>query len=400
MSEFTGNHKQRVERLTGYMTGLIEGRRGADLLAEYQIPETSFVPQDIIMVFDHLFQEKHSIEDIKTASNKLFNILYKKLSETRKYDYGKNPVLETLVHDNLGVKKLLADARSDIKQINRKITPDSLSALTNTFLRLEKFTTHYTVTENIIFPEIEKHWDHYQCLKIMWSFHDDIRTNIRKTLEILRNEPFDLERFNQGCSKVYFNISTIAFREEYILFPVMHENLGAGSFQRMRQQLNDFNLLFVDIKRDLNVERQPTEKTISGGDHLIKLSTGELNLEQIELIFNHLPVDVTFVDEENRVKYFSTPKERSFPRTTGIIGRKVQDCHPHESVHVVNKIIEAFRLGERDDASFWIKIGPKFVLIRYFAVRDINNIYKGVLEVSQEISDIQNLSGERRLLDW
>ncbi|MEN8157618.1 MAG: PAS domain-containing protein [Bacteroidota bacterium] len=104
--------------------------------------------------------------------------------------------------------------------------------------------------------------------------------------------------------------------------------------------------------------------------------------------------------KENRVKYFSSPKERIFPRTVGIIGRKVQDCHPHESVDVVNRIIEAFRTGEKDDASFWIRMGPKFVLIQYFAVRDKNNNYKGVLEVSQEISEIRNLSGERKLLDW
>lgn len=400
MSDFTENGKQRVKQLTGYMTGLIRGRKGADLLTGYRIPDTSFVPQDIIILFDHLFEAGYSLEDIKTASNKLFNILYKQLAENRGYVYGEHTLFDILLRDNLGVKKLLAGAREVIRQINREITPAGLTALKDTFSKLEIFTGHYTVMEHILFPEIEKHWKHYQCLKIMWSFHDDIRKNIRKTLEILNNEPFDLQGFNVFSSKVYFNISTIAFREEQILFPVMHETLEADILQRMKQQLNDFNLAFVKIEQDWRQEPQPVENNSTPADHLLKLPTGEISLEQVELIFNHLPVDITYVDEENRVKFFSTPKERSFPRTTGILGRKVQDCHPHESVEVVNRIIEAFRSGEKEEASFWINTGPRFVLIRYFAVRAKSGIYKGVLEVSQEISELQQISGERKLLDW
>ena len=106
------------------------------------------------------------------------------------------------------------------------------------------------------------------------------------------------------------------------------------------------------------------------------------------------------MDENNEVKYFSSPKERFFVRSKAIIGRKVQNCHPHESVHVVNEIVESFRNGERDKASFWIQIKNKFVLIQYFAVRDEQERYRGVIEVSQDVTDIRKLEGERRLLDW
>ena len=120
----------------------------------------------------------------------------------------------------------------------------------------------------------------------------------------------------------------------------------------------------------------------------------------MEAIFNHLPVDITFVDADNTVKYYSSPKHRIFPRTKAIIGRKVQNCHPPESVGVVERIVEAFRSGEKDEANFWIQMGPKFVLIRYFAVRDEQGTFMGTLEVSQEISELRALEGERRLLDW
>ncbi|MCW3789495.1 PAS domain-containing protein, partial [Plebeiibacterium sediminum] len=135
-------------------------------------------------------------------------------------------------------------------------------------------------------------------------------------------------------------------------------------------------------------------------DGVINLGTGKVNVEQIKLIFNHLPVDITFVDENNKVCYFSTPPKRIFPRTTAIIGREVSNCHPPESVHVVEQIVESFRSGEKDQVDFWIKMRGEYILIQYFAVHDEKGNYKGVIEVSQEISGIKALEGEKRLLDW
>ena len=122
--------------------------------------------------------------------------------------------------------------------------------------------------------------------------------------------------------------------------------------------------------------------------------------QQIALMMNHLPVDVTYVDENDKVLYYSTPKKRIFPRTNAVIGRAVHNCHPPESVHIVERIVEAFRNGEKDEASFWIQMRGDFVLIKYFAIRDAEGNYKGVLEVSQEVADIRKLEGEQRLLDW
>ncbi|NOZ45224.1 MAG: DUF438 domain-containing protein [Chlorobi bacterium] len=395
MSEFTQNYKQRVEKLTNYTIGLIEGKNGLALLKEFQILETSFLPQDIIQAFDNIFEKVKDIEKIKTASNKLFNILYKNLSKLKKYNYPKSSLINYLIEDNTGVKKHLAHTGKNIKLINQKQSNDVLSILIKNFVELEGFTSHYTIIENIIFPAIEKKWGNYQCLKLMWSFHDDIRKNIKKSVEILKTEPFDLQLFNKFSSKVYFNINTIAFREESVLFPVMYETFEKDTFQQMLSQIDELNLQYVNIKP---VDKKPEHSSTK--EKLIKLSTGEMSLEQIELVFNHLPVDITFVDENEKVKFFSTPRHRIFPRTTGIIGRTVQNCHPHESVEIVNKIINSFKTGEKDVASFWIKMKDNFVLIQYFAVRDKNNNYKGVLEVSQEISEIQKIEGERRLLDW
>jgi DUF438 domain-containing protein len=132
---------------------------------------------------------------------------------------------------------------------------------------------------------------------------------------------------------------------------------------------------------------------------LLSLDTGALSLDQINLMLTHLPVDVTFVDEHDEVRYFSQGKDRIFDRSPAIIGRAVTKCHPPQSIHRVQIILDDFRSGKRDVAEFWIQAGEAFVNIRYFALRDSNNHYRGCIEVTQEVSHIRALEGEKRLLD-
>ncbi|NLC37828.1 MAG: DUF438 domain-containing protein, partial [Clostridia bacterium] len=140
---------------------------------------------------------------------------------------------------------------------------------------------------------------------------------------------------------------------------------------------------------------QPAE-LISPGE--IRLETGVLNLEELTGILNHLPVDITFVDKDNIVRYFSQGKERIFARTKAIIGRKVENCHPPASVHVVEKLIADFKSGAKENEDFWLRLGDAYVYIRYFAVRDEKGEYLGTLEVTQNIAPIQKIEGEKRLV--
>ncbi len=149
----------------------------------------------------------------------------------------------------------------------------------------------------------------------------------------------------------------------------------------------------------LSKRRQPEKSVANAQAGELPLSTGYLRLDQINLMLTNLPVDITFVDENDTVRYFSQGKERIFDRTESIIGRAVQNCHPPQSVDKVQKILDDFRAGKRETADFWIQMGPRFILIRYFALRDVNGKYNGTLEVSQDASWIRSLQGERRLLD-
>ncbi len=132
----------------------------------------------------------------------------------------------------------------------------------------------------------------------------------------------------------------------------------------------------------------------------VSLDTGALTPHQIDLMLKHLPVDVSFVDENDTVAYYSASPCRIFSRVPAVIGRKVQNCHPPASVDIVNRILQAFRSGERSQAEFWIELNGRFILIRYFAVRDEKEAYRGCLEVSQDVTAIRGLQGQKRLLDW
>jgi PAS domain S-box-containing protein len=160
-----------------------------------------------------------------------------------------------------------------------------------------------------------------------------------------------------------------------------------------------FFVFSLIVQETEEVKKQSTEEAIECG-RMLQFETGALSKEIVEAMLDSLPVDISFVDREDRVKYFNKAEGRIFVRTKAVIGRKVQLCHPQKSVHVVNKILEAFKTGRKDVAEFWIQMNNRLIHIRYFAVRDKNRKYLGTLEVTQDITDIKKIEGQRRLLDW
>jgi len=231
---------------------------------------------------------------------------------------------------------------------------------------------------------------------VMWSFHDDIRKNIKKTIEIIDSDSFNLQEFNKISTKVYFNINTIIFREEKVLYPVVVQTIYEADLQIMLKESVDIGYAYINTSQ-FNVNKDLSIIDKSG---IINFDTGKISVKEAELIFNHLPVDITFVDENNKVRFFNRAKDRFFPRSPAIIGRDVKNCHPPESVHIVEKMIEEFRCGKKDQADFWIQMQGRFILIRYYAIRNDAGEYRGVLEVSEDVTDIRKLEGEKRLLDW
>lgn len=396
MSEFTNNKQKRIKKLKEVSKLILETGNAHSFIIENKDFIPTVIPADFITLFDEIVKEGYDIKDIKVLTNKLLNIFHIPIKDYKRLEPEPDSFLAILEKNNREMEVLLNKIRPVFRQFVNDLDNEILQKeLAELFRELEVFVKYYTIKENILFPILEETWPDYRCLQIMWSFHDDIRRNIKTVIAQLDKGNLDFQSFNKCVGEIFFNMLAIKFREERILFPYILDTISESKLEKMKNEGAELGYPYV--KPDLTSNN--SGKAELDGD-FVNLGTGEVSVEQIMLIFNHLPVDITFVDENDTVCYFSTPPKRIFPRTNAIIGRKVSNCHPPESVHVVEKIVESFRAGEKDQADFWIKIKGEYILIQYFAVRDENGKYKGVIEVSQEISDIKKIEGEKRLLDW
>ncbi|MGE0019009.1 MAG: DUF438 domain-containing protein [Draconibacterium sp.] len=395
MSEFTNHKEIKANRLTDLFYLILKGENLAAIVAENQQLIKSTGPADVVLMVDLLVQAKIPMGDLKRGINKTLNLLHKTLSEYPCTAPEKVSFLGCLIENNRKLDALLQQVKQLLRDFNKNQNEVLKAELSQRFSEIEKVDQYYLIKENILFPLIEKHVPAFRCLSVMWSFHDDIRRNLKGIIKELESAQTDLVRFNRLTGDVFFNIYAVKFREERILFPVISNYIPEEELNALFADSSSIGFPFFQP-----VQLQFSKKDSVGDQNKINLETGNLTVEQIKLLFNHLPVDITFVDENNKVCYFSSPQKRIFPRTKAVIGRNVHNCHPPESVHVVEEIVKSFRTGKKDVASFWINMKGMKLLIQYFPVRDENGIYRGVVEVSQEIGEIQNLTGEKRLLDW
>ncbi|MDM5155655.1 DUF438 domain-containing protein [Bacillus sp. DX1.1] len=255
---------------------------------------------------------------------------------------------------------------------------------------------HYSRKENLLFPYLEK-YGIYGPTQVMWGIDDVIRNAIKDVKQKLTNYNGDKKTVLDGVYFVIREASEMIFKEENILFPMALQTLTEDEWIKIAHESEEIGYCLTGPAGVWKPERKAIqEQAMSEG--FIRLETGILSLKQLELMLNHLPVDITYIDQDDVVRYFSHGKERIFARTKAIIGRTVQNCHPPKSVHVVEKLLEDFKSGNKDCEDFWIKFKDKYVYIRYFAIRSEDGEYMGALEFTQNINPIQEIQGEKRIL--
>ena len=266
--------------------------------------------------------------------------------------------------------------------------------------RLAAVEKHYLRKEYQLFPFLEKHGFSGPS-QVMWAIHDDVRGMLKELRKALASGSAGI--LTTVGPELVRVVREMGYKEEKILLPVSLEMLSEGEWAEIRRGEAEFGYALAKPAAEWQprtVEAAPEEPAPASAGVTLSLQTGKLELEQLNLLLRHLPLDTTFVDEHDVVRYYSEGPSRVFQRTPEVIGRKVQNCHPPKSMHIVNRILEEFRAGTRDSAEFWIHFQGRFVLIRYFAVRDAEKRYRGCLEVTQDCTAIRALTGERRLLDW
>ncbi|NLI73936.1 MAG: DUF438 domain-containing protein [Euryarchaeota archaeon] len=268
---------------------------------------------------------------------------------------------------------------------------------------LSESRKHFQREENVLFPYMERHGITGPPAR-MWAEHDVLRRKEKEIVtfinEMSEGASISYDILACSISQLLSLLNTHFHKENHVLFPqalnVMDilewnevirqfDDIGACSFVPHHAQIGFQPIVPEDIKEDKHGE--------------VDLLTGKLTAEEVNMIFNALPVEITYVGEDDRVRYFSTPAERIFIRTEAVIGRKVQNCHPSKSLHAVQKIVGEFKSGERDEAEFWINMEGKKIHIRFYPIRDKSGNYRGAVEVVQNVTGIMELEGEKRLLD-
>lgn len=418
MSEFTQHLEERVALLHKLYNAITRKVKAFETIKENEDKIELIIGSDIVVFVHQLVERGDDIENMKSGINKLLNVTYKAITNSPYDRPARGSYFDICLENNKQMVRLVEKLRPVLISLNKDLDNKDLRINFCEILKeLSDFEKYYVIKENVIFPLIEKELPDYKCITLMWAFHDDIRKNIKSLTEMMDcDEKLDLKAMNRLAGDIFFNIYAVKFREERMLFPFMEQNIENRKIEALLNDSIELGFPYFNPEpKNGNVSNNSSSETIASADDsttdpdktdlldtrdLLDLKTGLLTLDQLILIFRHLPLDITYVDENGKVRFYSNPPHRIFPRTTAIIGRDVKNCHPHESVHVVQKIVESFRNGSRDHADFWINMKGKKILIQYFAVRDENGKYRGVLEASQEISGIQALEGEQRILDW
>jgi len=291
---------------------------------------------------------------------------------------------------------------SDVNRVGDEIR--LLEHIAEDFRDSEK---HYLREENVLFPVLERHGI-TEPPAIMWTEHNQIREKKKQLNSLLENYgAMNFSDFKKQLSEVAKALNGLLsshfFKENNILFPTALKVVTSQEWSDMRKEFDEIGYCCFtpsQLTAPLKTEEGKEEKAEAVLEDVLRFETGSLSKEELEALLDTLPVDITFVDKDDRVKYFNKAEKRVFVRTKAIIGRKVQMCHPQKSIHIVNRILESFRKGEKDVAEFWIAVNNRLVHIRYFAVRDRDGKYLGTMEVTQDITDIKKIEGEKRLLDW
>jgi len=263
---------------------------------------------------------------------------------------------------------------------------------------------HYRRKENLLFPFLEKH-NITGPPKVMWGKHDETRDLLKAAIESLAES----SALSAGEAKSVIDlvlrpasdsVEEMIYKEENILFPMSLDTLTDEEWYSIYRQSLEIGFCLYDPKDIWAPPGLQLEQPALGTDNRIQLPSGSFTIPELTAMLNTIPFDLTFVDKDDTVRFFTQGRERIFSRNRAILGRQVQMCHPPSSVHIVQKILDDFHSGKQNRSAFWINMKGRFISIEYFALRGENNQYLGTLEVSQDLTEKRKLEGEQRLLNY
>lgn len=309
---------------------------------------------------------------------------------------------EALQFEIAAIEKLYAEVNELPDEADATEQLGDLQVRFNNLMDVEK---HYLRKEHLLFPFLEQHGITGPP-KVMWGKHDETRALLQGAHQTLRSTGQVTTGAAKGAITLVLrpasnSIIEMIDKEEQILLPMCLDTLSEGEWFEIARQSDEYGYCLFDPTENWRPAGAPaTDRQPSSDDGRIQLPSGSITPTQLVAILNTIPFDLTFVDHDDTVRYFTQGRERIFSRSRAILGRKVQYCHPPKSVDVVQRILDDFHAGRQDHARFWITLRQRFLSIEYFALRDPEGRYLGCLEVSQDLTEKRALKGEQRLLSY
>ncbi|GAB4291082.1 MAG: DUF438 domain-containing protein [Myxococcota bacterium] len=388
---------EKLKRLKEIIKRLHEGRDVVAAKEEFNRLIGEIDPSEIAEMEEELIKDGLPVSDIHHLCELHVEVMKGGLEDEEVPQMPPGHPVHTYIAENEALIKA-ADALNKALAEFAK-SQDGFDQLKDKLEILAKVETHYVRKENQLFPYLEKRGITGPP-KVMWAAHDDIRALIKESRAAIERK--DREKATAVIPKLSRLVVEMVFKENKILFPMALTFISEEEWVQIRQGDDEVGYIFVTPGNEWHADKfaavqTRTERTPKDK---IALDVGELTAEQLRLMLTTIPVDVSFVDENDEVRYYTDSKHRIFPRSPGVIGRKVQNCHPPKSVHIVNRILDEFKAGTKDEAEFWIESRGRFIHIRYLPVRNKEGKYLGTIEFMQDATEIRTLKGERRLLNW
>lgn len=410
MSELINNSKFRKEKLKELILKLHQGENPQKVRAEL-IETLQQIPYgEVVEVEQELIMEGLSESEVLKLCDIHGEVLDGHIDQSGAQEIPTGHPVDVFRQENRELRKVIEKAELLLAELHFvdedkfKEHSHKIQACFNDLMDVDK---HYQRKEYLLFPYLEKN-EITGPPKVMWGKHDEIREQLKGCIEILRAKGLKKSDLVDALEILFLPVlqalGDMTKKEEEILFPMSMDVLTTEDWWQIHRQTLEFGFTLYDPQIDWKPEGINGEAYdvtgVSNETGTIQLPSGSFTAREIMAILNTAPFDMTFVDKNDKVKYFTQGKERIFARSRSIINRDVRLCHPPGSVQIVEKIIDDFKSGKESHAPFWIQMHDKFIYIEYYALRDENGEYLGTLEVSQDLTIHRQLQGEQRILSY
>jgi len=412
MSELINNSRYRKERLKELILKLHDGESAAKVRAEL-VATLKHIPYgEVVEVEQELIQEGLPEQEVLKLCDVHGEVLDGHIDTSAAQQIPEGHPVDVFLQENkelVAVARKAGDLLSRISEVEDEDFMEYVLQLQGYFNELMDVDKHYQRKEYLVFPYLEKN-EITGPPKVMWGKHDEIRDQLKGCIEILRTSDLSKQDLADSLDLLFIPalkaVTDMVQKEEEILFPMAMDLLTTEEWWNIHKQTLEIGFTLYDPQVEWKPEgleafdQDSESATTSVGNGTIQLPSGSFTAKEIMAILNTVSVDMTFVDKNDKVKYFTQGNHRIFTRSRSIINRDVRLCHPPGSVHIIEKILEDFKSGKASHAPFWIQMKGKFIHIEYYALRDENGKYMGTLEVSQDLTDLRKLEGEQRILSY